>query len=305
MSKIITAMDKSGSFRVYMGITTDMVEEARKIHDTTPLATAAMGRVITGAGLMGLMMKNHKDKLTVMFKGDGPAKQVLATADGEGKVKGYISNPYIDLPLREDGHLDVGGAIGRGELTVIRDLGMKDPYVGKIALVSGEIAEDLTAYHYISEQQNTAVALGVKVGKDCQVLCSGGMIIQMLPEAEEGAVQALEKRLEEMESITSLIEQVMISSKGLTETGQGLKLMDLVFGSMPEEYRVKQTGEKEMRWFCGCSKDRYAKALMTIGVKDLEEIIREDEKAELECQFCRAKYNFDREELEEILSNMK
>ena len=169
MSKVITAMDKSGSFSISLAITTDMVEEARRIHETTPLATAALGRVLTGAGLMALLLKSKENKLTVQFKGDGPAKQILATAYGDGRVKGYISNPAVDLPLRSDNHLDVGGAVGIGELTVIKDLGLKEPYIGKIALVSGEIADDLTAYYYISEQQNTSVALGVKIAKDLSV----------------------------------------------------------------------------------------------------------------------------------------
>ena len=181
MGKAITAMDKSGSFRVCLSITTDVVEKAREIHGTTPLATAALGRVLTGAGLMGLLMKNDSDKVTVQFKGDGPAKQILATADGCGNVKGYIAVPDVNLPLREDGHLDVGGSLGIGDLTVIRDMGLKEPYVGRIALVSGEIADDLTAYYYISEQQNTSVALGVKIARNQSVLCAGGMIIQMLP----------------------------------------------------------------------------------------------------------------------------
>ena len=166
MSKVITAMDKSGSFRVYLTISTDLVETARKIHETTPLASAGLGRVLTGAGLMGLLLKNEQDKLTVLFKGDGPAQQILATANGQGEVKGYIANPNVDLPLREDGKLDVGGSLGLGQLTVIKDLGMREPYVGKIDLVSGEIAEDLTAYYYISEQQNSAISLGVMVDTD-------------------------------------------------------------------------------------------------------------------------------------------
>ena len=156
MNKVLTAIDKSGSFRVYMTISTDMVQKAADIHNTTPLATAALGRVLTGAGLMGLMLKNPQDKLTVIFKGDGPAQQILATADGQGNVKGYIANPDVELPLKDNGKLDVGGSLGIGTLTVIKDLGLKEPYVGKIALVSGEIAEDLTAYYYISEQQNSA-----------------------------------------------------------------------------------------------------------------------------------------------------
>ena len=192
MSNTLIAMDKSGSYRVYLAITTDMVEEARNIHMTTPLAAAGLGRVLTAAGLMGIMLKNPQDKLTLQFKGEGPAKQILATADGTGKVKGYIANPDVDLPLTEKGKLDVGGSLGIGELTVIKDLGLKEPYMGTIALVSGEIAEDLAAYFFISEQQNTSVALGVKIERDYHVGAAGGMIIQMMPGAEEGAVSALE-----------------------------------------------------------------------------------------------------------------
>ncbi len=154
MNNVITGIDRSGSYRVYLAVTTQMVEEARKIHDTTPLATAGLGRVLTGAGLMGIDMKNPQDKLTVIFKGDGPAKQILATAHQDGRVKGYIAEPECDLPLRPGGKLDVGGSLGIGDLTVIKDLGLKEPYVGTIALVSGEIAEDLTAYYYISEQSS-------------------------------------------------------------------------------------------------------------------------------------------------------
>ena len=192
MNKVLTAIDKSGSFRVYLTISTDLVQKAADIHKTTPLATAALGRVLTGAGLMGLLLKNPQDKVTVIFKGEGPAKQILATADGEGRVKGYIANPDVDLPLKENGKLDVGGSLGEGTLTVIKDLGLKEPYIGKISLVSGEIAEDLTSYYYISEQQNSAISLGVKIERDLTVGCAGGMIIQMLPDASEEAVDNLE-----------------------------------------------------------------------------------------------------------------
>ena len=146
MNKVLTAIDKSGSFRVYLTISTKLVQEALNIHNTTPVATAALGRVLNSAGMMGLMLKNERDKLTLIFKGDGPARQILATADGKGNVKGYIADPGVDLPLKENGKLDVGGAIGRGELTVVKDLGLKEPYVGTVSLVSGEIAEDLTSY---------------------------------------------------------------------------------------------------------------------------------------------------------------
>ena len=199
MSKAMIAVDKSGSYRVYVTVTTDLVQEAVSIHDTTPVASAALGRVLTAAGLMGIMLKSDEDKLTVNFKGNGQARQILATAHGDGTVKGYIANPYVDLPLKENGKLDVGGALGEGELTVIKDLGLKEPYMGTIALVSGEIADDLTAYFYISEQQNSSVALGVKVERDLSIGAAGGMIIQMLPGAEEAAVDALEEMIGKMD----------------------------------------------------------------------------------------------------------
>ena len=171
MNKALIAIDRSKSFRVYLTISTDLVQEAAKIHDTTPLASAGLGRVLTAAGLMGIMLKDDDNKLTLHFKGDGPARQILATAYGDGRVKGYISNPYVDLPLNDQGKLDVGGSLGVGDLTVIKDLGLKEPYTGTIALVDGEIADDLTAYFYISEQQNSSVALGVKVERDPEHRC--------------------------------------------------------------------------------------------------------------------------------------
>lgn len=293
-------MDKSGSFRVYLTISTDMVEEARKIHNTTPLATAGLGRVLTGAGLMGLMLKNESDKLTVQFKGDGPAKQILATAYADGRVKGYIANPNVDLPLRADNHLDVGGSLGIGELTVIKDLGMREPYVGKIALVSGEIADDLTAYYFISEQQNSSVALGVKIDRDCSVLCSGGMIIQMLPGFEDASVDALEAILDKMEPLTTIIERVMENGAGKSEEGLVNDLLYDIFAELPEEYTLQVKEVKNMRWECDCCEERLEQVLMTIGAKDLKEIIEEDGQTELVCQFCETKYFFDKEHLEKI-----
>lgn len=301
MSKVVTAIDKSGSFRVYLTISTDMVEEARKIHETTPLATAGLGRVLTGAGLMGLLLKNESDKLTVLFKGDGPAQQILATANGQGEVKGYIANPDVDLPLKENGKLDVGGSLGIGQLTVIKDLGLREPYIGKIDLVSGEIAEDLTAYYYISEQQNTAISLGVMVDTDYSVKHAGGMFIQMLPNFAEEAVDALESILNHMKPITSLIEDVTEAGKGKTEEGLVHDLLAVIFKDMPEEYQVSAMGTREMHWVCDCSMERLEKVLMTIGVQDLKEIIEEDGQAEMVCQFCRKKYHFDKEHLEKIL----
>ena len=282
MNKVLTAIDKSGSFRVYLAISTKLVQEALNIHNTTPLATAALGRVLTGAGMMGLMLKNERDKLTLIFKGDGPARQILATADGKGNVKGYIADPGVDLPLKENGKLDVGGAIGRGELTVVKDLGLKEPYVGTVSLVSGEIAEDLTSYYYISEQQNTAISLGVKIERDYSVGCAGGMIVQLLPGASEDAVAALEKIIGDMEPITTLIERV--KGGGADES---LRLLSKeIFGRIPQEFAIEELEIKNMDWNCDCSFERLEKILMTIGERDLKEIIEEDGEAELVCQFC-------------------
>lgn len=304
MSKVLTAMDKSGSFRVYLTVSTEVTETARQIHHTTPLATAALGRVLTGAGLMGLMLKNQRDKLTVQFKGDGPAREILATAYGDGRVKGYISNPNLDLPLKADGHLDVGGALGTGQLMVIKDLGLREPYIGRISLVSGEIADDLTAYYYISEQQNSSVALGVKIARDCSVLCSGGMIIQMLPDAQEASVDALEAMLGQLPPLTTIIERVLLRSAGLSEEGVLAQVLDEIFGSMPEAFAPEILEYRQLQWQCDCSEERLAQALATIGKKDLREIIDEDGQAELTCQFCEKKYLFDKEYLERIYAQL-
>ena len=301
MNKVLTAIDKSGSFRVYLAISTKLVQEALNIHNTTPLATAALGRVLTGAGMMGLMLKNERDKLTLIFKGDGPARQILATADGKGNVKGYIADPGVDLPLKENGKLDVGGAIGRGELTVVKDLGLKEPYVGTVSLVSGEIAEDLTSYYYISEQQNTAISLGVKIERDYSVGCAGGMIVQLLPGASEDAVAALEKIIGDMEPITTLIERV--KGGGADES---LRLLSKeIFGRIPQEFAIEELEIKNMDWNCDCSFERLEKILMTIGERDLKEIIEEDGEAELVCQFCLKKYHFDKDHLTRILASIR
>ncbi len=304
MNIVLNGMDKSKSYKVNLCISTELVEEARKIHSTSPLATAGLGRVLTGAGLMGLMLKEKNEKLTVQFKGDGPAKEILATAYGDGRVKGYISNPDVDLPLTKEGKLNVGESLGIGKLTVIKDIGLKEPYVGTIDLVDGEIADDLTAYFYISEQQNSSVALGVKINTDYTVLCAGGMIIQMLPDFKEEAVDELEKMLKDLPPLTSLIEKVISESpKKLDEKEQINKLKDLIFGKMPKEFQLDTLGYSEIKWQCDCSKERMEKALISIGKDELKDIIDEDGKAELMCHFCEKKYNFNKEELIQLMNN--
>lgn len=304
MNSVLIALDRSGSYRVYLTVSTELVREAAEIHHTTPLASAGLGRVLTAAGLMGIMMKNESDTLTLNFRGDGPAGQILATAHGDGRVKGYIADPYIDLPLNEKGKLDVGGSLGTGELTVIKDMGMKEPYVGTIALVSGEIAEDLTAYFYVSEQQNTSVALGVRVEKDLSVGAAGGMIIQMLPGADEEVTGELEKMIGGMRPLTSMIKDIYESSAALSDEGVTEKLLEEIFSGMPEEYMPQIAGKREIRWECDCSRERIEKALMTIGKKDLAEIMEEDGKAEIGCHFCGKKYDFSREDLKDLLDRM-
>lgn len=304
MSKAIIGIDKRKSYRVYITITTDMVQKAVDIHNTTPVASAALGRVLTAAGLMGIMLKNDKDKLTLNFKGDGPAGQILATAYGDGSVKGYIANAYVDLPLKENGKLDVGGSLGTGELTVIKDLGLKEPYIGTIALVSGEIADDLTAYFFVSEQQNSSVALGVKVERDLSIGAAGGMIIQMLPGAAEESIDILEKMIGGMKPLTSSISAVMENSAGLTESGLVRKLTEHIFAEVPDEYAPQILEERDINWNCDCSRERMASALATIGKKDMSEIIEEDGHAELQCHFCLKKYDFSKQELTEILNSM-
>lgn len=305
MSKGIIALDKSGSYRVYIAVTTDMVQQAADIHRTTPLASAGLGRVLTAAGLMGIMLKNEDDRLTLRFRGDGPAGQILAAAYGSGDVKGYISNPCVDLPLTENKKLDVGGSLGKGELTVIKDIGLKEPYIGTVALVSGEIAEDLTAYFFISEQQNSSVALGVRVERDFSIGAAGGMIIQTMPGAEEEAVEHLERLVSSMEPLTSSIKDIQDAMKGGSIQDQTRALLDRVFEDMPDGYRPQVLEERDINWRCDCSRERLAGALAAIGKKDLTEIIEEDGEAELQCHFCLKKYHFDRDELLNILHGAK
>ena len=289
----LIAVDNSGSYRIYLTITTDLCDEAMQIHGCAPTAAAALGRTLTCAGMMGLMLKGLGDRLTVQIKGDGPARQILASADALGRVKGYVANPAAHLPLRPDGHLDVGGIVGAGSLTVIKDLGLKEPYVGTVPLVSGEIAQDFTQYFAASEQQPGSVALGVRFTPDgTHVAYAGGMIIQVLPNAEEACLDALEEMIFTMDDLTLLI--------GDAEADL-YKLLDILFGSLPEAYRPRVLEERSISWMCDCSKERMEKALVSIGRKDLSEIIEEDHGAELTCQFCLRKYRFTESELVRLL----
>ena len=304
MANTLIGVDASGSYRIYLTDTTDLVQTAQDIHHTTPLATAGLGRVLTGTGIMSLLLKKEDDRMTVNFRGDGPAGQILAVGRGDGAVKGYIANPKVDLPLKANGKLDVGGSLGDGELTVIKDLGLKEPWSGTIAFVSGEIAEDLTAYYYVSEQQNTSFALGVRIGTDGRVECAGGLFIQMLPDAKEGAIEALESLLGSMPPVTESLRRTR-GQAGLTEEGYLESLRDRIFADVPKDYFPRTLEFRQIRWQCDCSREKMKSALATIGLKDLAQLAEEDKGAELGCQFCGSKYRFSEEELTDLIVTIK
>lgn len=298
--KAITGMDKSGSFRVYMAITTQMVEKAHELHRTSPIATHLLGRALTGTGIMGLMLREPGFKVTLQFKGDGPAQQVLCTAGSDGSVKGFIANPLVELPVTAEGTPDVGGALGIGVLTCIRDTGMKEPYVGKIDFVTGEIADDMTAYFWISEQQETSVALGVKLDENAEVKAAGGMIIQMLPDATEECISALEKWLPEMPKISELADRVSQDADDRTVESVMEEYLKSAFLGMPDEFQIMPLDMLDIGWNCDCSEERLEQVVKSLGAKEINDIIEQDGQAELTCQFCGTTYHFDREHLEKL-----
>ncbi|KXZ40267.1 molecular chaperone Hsp33 [Alkalithermobacter thermoalcaliphilus JW-YL-7 = DSM 7308] len=291
MDYIVRATDKDNKIRIFAALTTDMVEMARKTHNTTPVATAALGRTLTATSIMGTMMKSDKDKLTITIKGNGPIGSIVAVSNSKGVVKGYVSNPDVDVPLKYEGKLDVSAAVGKeGSLTVIKDLGLKKPYIGKYELVSGEIAEDFTAYFAHSEQQPSAVALGVLVDVDYSVKAAGGFIVQLMPDASEEVITTLENNLSKMEPISTLID------KGKTPEDIIAIVLDGLEYNILEKHNVK--------FECDCSRERIEKALITLGENTLSEILHEDKKAEVVCHFCNEKYQFSEKQLKNIIENM-
>jgi molecular chaperone Hsp33 len=289
---IIRAVDKGKNIRIFIATTTNLVERARKIHNTSATATAALGRTITAAAIMGVMMKGERDKLTLKIKGNGSIGAILAVSDSQGNVKGYVENPVADLPSRADGKLNVGGIVGNiGSLTIIKDLGLRKPYIGQSNLVTGEIAEDLAQYFMISEQQPSVVALGVLVEKDLSVKAAGGFILQVLPDVDEAILTKVENKINNIQSISSLID------KGYTPED----ILTNIFGELEMEIKDK----KEIEYRCDCSKERLEGVLISVGEKELKTMIEEDGKAEVICHFCNTRYYFNKEELEELLVKAK
>ena len=294
-------MDKSGSFRVYMAITTQMAEDARLIHETSPLATHLLGRALTGTGLMGLMLREPGFKVTLQFKGDGPAQQVLCTASSDGAVKGYVVNPHVDLPSKSDGSPDVGGALGIGTLTCIRDTGLKEPYVGRIDLVSGEIADDMTAYFFISEQQQTSVSLGVELDSSGSVEAAGGMIIQMLPDASEEAIKALEEWLPKMPKITDLVSDVTRNADEKSVEDVMQELISRAFSGLPEEFSMSAMDLLDIGWKCDCSEERLGAGRSEPGKQRNPRHHSRGRQRRTDMPVLPQKYHFDKEHLERLL----
>lgn len=271
--------------------TTNLVEEARKIHDLSPLATAGLGRLLTITLLMAQEMKNKTDKITIQIKGNGPIGTMLTTANNMPKVKGYVGNPYVDLPLNEFGKLDVGGAVGtEGYIHVIKDIGLKDPYIGIAPLTSGEIADDFTNYFVNSEQRQSAVALGVLVNKD-GVKAAGGYIINPMPDATDEEISQVEQAIFKAGAISKMLDEE-------------LSLLEIAKKVTGDKNAKIIEDEKVPVYECDCSKESMADGLATLGKKEIEDIIKEDGKAELVCHFCNKKYNFTKEELEEIKNSI-
>lgn len=288
---ITRVMSADGTIRAFAAITTDMVNEAQRIHKMYPVAIAALGRTLTGAAMMGSMLKGERDALTIQIKGDGPLGGVVAVADSQSNVKGYVYNPEVDLPKKSNGKLDVGGAIGRGYLSVIRDLGLKEPYTGQVPLATGEIAEDLTLYYARSEQIPSAVALGVLVDVDMTVKAAGGFIIQLMPEADEKSAEKLEKIIGDIPPVTQMVSEGMNGEDIIRKVLDGFELN--VFEQLPTQYQ------------CDCSRHRIERALISLGKKELQDIIEEQGQAELTCHFCDRVYLFNRDELSKLLEKSR
>ena len=288
---IIRATAADNQIRAFAATTRELVEYARSVHNTSPVATAALGRMLTAGAMMGSMMKGTDDLLTLQIKSDGPIGGITVTADASANVKGYVYHPEVMLPPSPAGKLDVGGAVNPGILSVIKDMGLKEPYVGQTQLVSGEIAEDLTYYFAASEQIPSSVALGVLMNKDNTVRKAGGFIIQLLPFAEEEVIQKLEEKLASLPSITSLLVEY--------ETPE--RILEIILGDMGLSIMDKM----DTKFECNCTKERVEKAIVSIGRTEIQEMIDEDKPIEVNCHFCSTHYHFTVDDLKDIITRSK
>ncbi len=287
--ELIRAIGANGAVRVFVAYSKEMVQQARTLHHTSPVATAALGRLLTAGCMMGSTLKGDKDLITLQIRGDGPLQGIVVTADQKGRAKGYVFQPNVDIPSKYPGKLDVSGAIGKGSLRIIKDIGMKEPYSGEIALISGEIAEDLTYYFAQSEQTPSAVGLGVLVDRDTSVKHAGGFIVQLMPDTEEEVIAQLEKNIAQMPYVTDLYDMEKTPEQILAMLLKGLE--------------PKITDRIPLSFYCNCTRERVEKALISIGKEELQKIIAEDKQATLHCHFCAKEYHFEEKELIELLKN--
>lgn len=289
---MVRATAANAQIRAFAATTKDLAEYGRKAHNLSPIAAAALGRLMTGAVMMGTMMDEEDDLITVKIDGDGPMKGALATADKNGNVKGYVINPYVIMEPNAAGHLNVGGGFGEGTLTVIRDMGLKEPYVGQVPLYTGEVAEDLTYYFSKSEQTPSSVGLGVLVEREeLSVIAAGGFIIQLLPFADDETIDHLEENLKKFTSVTDILKAG--------------KTPEELLGILLEGFDIEITDTVDLNFYCNCDKDRVERALMLIGKKELDEMINDNKDIELCCHFCNKKYTFTPEELVKIREKAK
>lgn len=290
MARIIRAMTRDGSARILAEESTDIVNEAVRIQNTFPVCTAALGRTLTAASMLGSLLGEEQDALTVSFRGDGPAGRIVVSSDWKGNVRGYVQNPQVDIPLKPNGKLDVARAVGRGQMYILRDAGGAEPYVGIADIVSGEIAEDIASYFAKSEQVPTLCSLGVLVGTDCRCLKAGGVIIQLLPFADEAVTDKLEANVMKLPGITSLLtEHTLEETCGMFLEGVEYDIFDSL----------------ECAYECKCSRKKTDAALRALGKEELQKMTEQDEKTEISCQFCDKKYVYTRSDIKKILEGLK
>lgn len=288
---IVRATAANNQIRAFAATTRELTEYARKVHNLSPVATAALGRLMTAGAMMGSMMKGENDLLTLQIHGGGPIGGITVTADSKANVKGYVNHPDVLLPPNEKGKLDVAGAIGVGILNVIKDLGMKEPYVGQTALQTSEIAEDLTYYFATSEQTPSSVGLGVLMTKENEVAQAGGFIIQLMPFTDEKVIDALEEKLGQMTSVTALLKEG--------------KTPEMILEELLGEFGLEINEKIPTQFHCNCSKERVEKAIISIGKKEIRDMIAEGKPIEVNCHFCNTNYVFSVEDLKEILKKSR
>ena len=286
---LLRAIARDAGIQISAAVTTGLVERARQIHNTTPVATAALGRTLTATAIMGSQLKVDDGSVTVQVKGNGPLGAIVCVGDADGYVRGYLQNPSADLPLRLDGKLAVGAGVGRGYLMVIKDIGLKDPITGTVALVNGEIAEDLTRYFAESEQIPSACALGVLVDTDCTVKCAGGWLVQLMPGVKDADIDRLEANLAKLEPMTTMLDK-------------GMSLEEIVQAVL-DGFAVDFLQTDEIGYRCACSREKVERALISMGKTELGKMADEQENSEVTCQFCDKIYTFSREELRELLAH--